>query len=71
MDGFWELVSQVYSALGTEMGDFWFFLEMTDALAQNIHACHTQSDEELKLSTYEMLKGMVSYNQTEYTRILI
>lgn len=45
------------------MGDFWLsFLEMTDALAQNIHAYLTQSYKEFKSSTYEMLKCMESYN---------
>ena len=59
MDEIKELVAQVYHSPGTDMGDFWLsFLEMTDALAQNLHACHTQSYNEFKSSTYEMLKGM-------------
>ena len=53
------------------MGDFWLsFLEMTDAIAQKIHACNAQSYKEFKSSTYKMLKGMQAYNQTEYTRYL-
>ena len=43
---------------------------MTDVLAQDIHACHTQSYEEFKSSTHEMPKGMASYKQTEYLRYL-
>ena len=71
LDEIQELVSQVYSTPGTEMGDFWLsFLVMTDPLSQNIHACHTQSYKEFKSSTYEMLNGMASYNQTDYTRYL-
>ena len=66
-----DIVSEVYTKPGTDMGDFWIsFLEMTDALAQNIHACHTQSYAEFKSSTYEMMAGMRAYNNTEYARYL-
>ena len=53
------------------MGDFWHsFLEMSDPLVQSIHACHTQSYQEYKSSTYEMLPGLLSYDNQEYARWL-
>ena len=66
-----EILTEVYRKPDTDMGDFWVsFLEMTDALAQNLHACHTQSYEEFKSSTYEMMAGLKAYNNTEYSRYL-
>ena len=66
-----EILTEVYRKPDRDMGDFWVsFLEMTDALAQNLHACHTQSYEEFKSSTYEMMAGLKAYNNTEYSRYL-
>ena len=62
-------VSSIYKSTGTDMGDFWIsFLEMTDILAQNIHACHVRDLSEYLSSTYDMLKYLKSYNNTNYGR---
>ena len=53
------------------MGDFWLsFLEMTDVLAQNVHACHIGDFSEYLSSTYEMLKYLRTYNNNNYGRWL-
>ena len=52
------------------MGEYWIsFLEMSDPLAQNIHACHTQDYDEYT-SSYEMLSGLLAYNNHDYGRNL-
>ena len=43
---------------------------MSDPLAQNIHACHTQNYDEYKSSSFEMLSGLRAYNNHEYGRNL-
>ena len=40
-EGLNEIVHFVHEPTGTDMGDYWIsFLEITDLLIQNIHACH-------------------------------
>ena len=64
-----DIVREVYEKPGTDMGDFWVsFLEMSDPLAQNLHACHSQLYDEYKSSTYDMLPGYKSYDNLEYAR---
>ena len=66
-----EIVTEVYKKPDTDMGYFWVsFLQMTDPLAQNLLASHTQSYEEFKSSTYEMMAGLKAYKYTEYSRYL-
>lgn len=66
-----ELIHKVYKKPGTDMGDFWVsFLEMTDPLVQNIHACHVQNFTEYLSSTYDMLAGLMAYDNHEYGRWL-
>ena len=66
-----ELVEKVYGKTGTDMGDFWIsFLEMSDPLTQNIHACHSQNGPEYISSSYDMLPGLLAYNNKEYARYL-
>ena len=49
-----------------DMGDFWLsFLELTDALVQNIHVCYTGNMEEYISSKYDMLKYIMAYNNPE------
>ena len=65
------MVRRIYEPTGTDMGDFWIsFLEMTDVLIQNIHACHVRNLSEYLSSTYDMLKYLISYNNTNYGRWL-
>ncbi|KAL8563613.1 hypothetical protein ACOMHN_024714 [Nucella lapillus] len=53
------------------MGDFWIsFMEMTDPLAQNLDACHARNGPEYVSSTYDMLKGLMAYNNHDYGRWL-
>ena len=66
-----DIVEAAYEKPGTDMGDFWSsFLEMSDPLVQNIHSCHAQSYTEYKSSTYEMLPGLIAYDNLEYARWL-
>ena len=47
-----DIVSQVYTALDTDMSRYWLsFLEMTDPLIQNITACHSQCIDKFKYLT--------------------
>ena len=56
LDEIKTIVEAVYEKPGTDMGDYWIsFLEMSDPLAQNIHACHTRDYDEYISSSYEML----------------
>ena len=65
------MVCHIYEPTGTDMGDFWIsFLEMTDVLIQNIHACHVRNLSEYLSSTYDMLKYIIAYNNTNYGRWL-
>ena len=51
LDEIQKIVQEVYEKPGTDMGDYWIsFLEMSEPLAQNIHACHTQNYDEYKSS---------------------
>ena len=71
LDEIKTIVEAVYEKPGTDMGDYWIsFLEMSDPLAQNIHACHTQDYDEYISSSYEMLSGLLAYNNHEYGRNL-
>ncbi|KAG1648975.1 hypothetical protein GQR58_029417 [Nymphon striatum] len=66
-----SVVKAVYQKPETNMGDYWLsFLEMTDPLAQNVHACHTQQYYEDVSSSYEMFPGLMAYNNHEYGRHL-
>ena len=68
---FQDIVSQVYTAQDTDMGRYWLsFLEMTDPLIQSITACHTQCFDEFKSSNYDMLKGLIAYNNSDYARYM-
>ena len=56
-----DLISKVYENSGTDMGDVWVpFLEMTDPLVQNIHACHVQNNPEYLSSTYKTTMNLNS-----------
>ena len=64
-----KIVEKVYLSNKTDMGDFWLsFLEATDILIQNIHACHTGHLEEYLSSTRDMLNYMMAYNNHDYGR---
>ena len=66
-----DIVDRIYRSNGTDMGDFWLsFLEMTDILVQNIHACHVRNATEYLSSTYDMLKHLMAYNNHNYGRWL-
>ena len=57
------IVKSVYESNGTDMGDFWLtFLEMSDVLMKNIHACHSRNAQEYLSSTQGMLKYLMAYN---------
>lgn len=61
----------MYEKPGTDMGDFWVsFLEMTDPLVQCIDACHARNGTEYLLSTYNMLPGLMAYDNHDYGRWL-
>ena len=65
------LVNEVYKEAGTGMGDFWLsFLEMTDPLVQNVDACHARHLTEYISSTYDMLPGLMAFDNHEYGRWL-
>ena len=71
LDELQKIVEELYEKPGTDMGDYWLsFLDMSDLLAQNIHACHTQNYEEYESSLFEMLPGLMSYNNHDYARNL-
>ncbi len=56
---------------GIDMVDFWLtFLEMPDILLQNIDACHSNNVSEYLSSTYDMLHGLMAYNNHGYGRWL-
>ena len=66
-----DLIKRVYEKPGTDMGDFWLsFLEMSDPLVQNIHACHAKNGPEYLSSTYKMLPGLMAYDNHDYGRWL-
>ena len=53
------------------MDDFWLsFLAMTDPLVQNIGACHAKHLTDNISSTYDMLPGLMAYDNYEYGRWL-
>ena len=71
LDEIQKIVQEVYEKPGTNMGDYWIsFLEMSDPLVQNIHACYTQNYDEYKSSSIEMLPGLMAYNNHEYAHNL-
>ncbi|KAI9532547.1 hypothetical protein NQZ68_031249 [Dissostichus eleginoides] len=62
-DGMKELITRVYEKPGRDMGDFWIsFMEMSDPLVQNIDACHARNGSEYLSSTYNMLPGLMAYD---------
>ena len=66
-----QIINKVYEKPGTDMEDFWMsFLVMTDPLIQNIDACHSRNILEYLSSTYDMLPGVMTYNNHEYGRWL-
>ena len=70
-EGLNEIVRLVYKPTGTDMGDYWIsFLEMTDLLIQNIHACHVRNLSNYLSSTYGMLNYLISYNSNNCGRWL-
>ena len=44
------------------------FIEMIDPLVQNIYACHAQDALEYLSSTYDMLPGLMAYDNHDYGR---
>ncbi|KAL8573120.1 hypothetical protein ACOMHN_027380 [Nucella lapillus] len=70
-DNMKDMIKSVYEKPGTDMGDFWIsFMEMIDPLAQNLDACHASNGPEYVSSTYDMLKGLMAYNNHDYGRWL-
>ncbi len=66
-----DLINQVYEKLGTDMGDIWIsFIGMTDPLVQYSYACHAQDASEYLSSTYDMLPGLMAYDNHDYGRWL-
>ena len=66
-----DLIQRVYQKMETDMGDFWIsFLEMTDPLVQCIDACHSRNFLEYLSSTYNMLSGLMIYDNHDYGRWL-
>ena len=62
-----KVVSFIYQQSDSDMSNFWLsFLEMTDILLQNVHACHVGNFEEYLTSTYEMLPSLLAYNNHDY-----
>lgn len=62
-----ELINRVYEKPGTDMGDFWVsFMEMSDPLVQNIDACHARNGTEYLSSTYDMLPGLMAYDNHDW-----
>ena len=62
-----KLIQKVYNKPGIAMGDFWFsFMEMFEPLAQNIDACHARNFSEYLSSTYNMLPGLMAYDNHDY-----
>ena len=54
------LINAVYKTPSTDIGDFWLsFMEMSDILLQNVHACHVGD-----------LTGLLAYNNHDYGRWL-
>ena len=66
-----ELINRVYEKPGTDMGDFWVsFMEMSDPLVQSMDACHARNGSEYLSSTYNMLPGLMAYDNHDYGRWL-
>ena len=66
-----KLVDEMYRSPGTDIGDFWLtFLEMSDILLQNVHACHVCDLDEYLSSSYDMLPGLLAYNNHDYGKYL-
>ena len=66
-----EVVLRVYENPGTDMGDYWVtFMEMSDVLLQNVHACHTCNIQEYLSSSNDMVPGIKAYNNHHYSRLL-
>ena len=66
-----HLMKKVYEKPCMILGDFWIlFLEMTNPLVQNIDACHTQNALEYLSSTYDMLPGLMAYDNHDSGRYL-
>ena len=66
-----QLISKVFEKPGTDMGYFWLsFLEMTDPVVHNIDACDPRNGLEYMSSTYDMLPGLMAYDNHDYGRWL-
>jgi len=66
-----QLISKVFEKPGTDMGYFWLsFLEMTDPVVHNIDACDPRNGLEYLSSTYDMLPGLMAYDNHDYGRWL-
>ena len=66
-----QLINRVYEKPGTDIGDFWVsFLEMSDPLVQNIDACDARNGSEYLSSKYDMLAGLMAYDNHDYARCL-
>ena len=61
------LVDGVYESPNTDMGSYWMsFIDMSDILLQNVHACHVGKFEEYLSSTRDMPSGLLAYNNHNY-----
>ena len=66
-----QLINRVYEKPGTDIGDFWVsFLKMSDPLVRSIDACHARNGSEYLSSTYDMLAGLMAYDNHDYARWL-
>jgi hypothetical protein len=66
-----QLIKRVYEKPGTDMGDFWVsFVKMSDSLVQSIDACHARNGSKYLSSSYDMLAGLMAYDNHDYARWL-
>ena len=55
------LLDGVYESPNTDMGSYWMsFIDMSDILLQNVHACHVGKFEEYLSSTRDMPSGLLA-----------
>ena len=55
------LVDGVCESPNTDMGSYWMsFIDMSDILLQNVHACHVGKFEEYLSSTRDMPSGLLA-----------
>ena len=67
-----DLVNNIFNHVdGSDMADYWKdFLDMTDALMQSVHACHTVDFDEYVSSVRAMLPWIYAYDKQNYGRWL-